>query len=376
MVGPFFTKDTMSNAVNFVNTWTSEYPLGHNGTIVAVRLAALLNLQPVNTIITYEPSILMTNYIFVDKDKESRTLERQLFYNQYTDSKIPNDSGNYVQYKTHVSNIFLQGEGCTKTVSYNTNRDPTTVQINNACMIWCNDIYSYVRIVGSSRMFYPKIQVPVFYRFVTTIPKVNVINSSVVIDLSNPELNDAPLGDGLTTRINFSCPDVNDLHSPTPSWYVTCYTTDVDLGTLTPGGSFVNPCFPGNTCCVPGNTLLIVEATSLDNRRVLSWDPLNLSVSMTLNENKPELRFYEKFEAIVAQVYMAYTNTAFFAPTTGQVCSTDGICINNYPVDHTFNRESPQTTVLRLITNLYHGSNYPNLNLIPGTPACCNKYRI
>jgi hypothetical protein len=217
---------------------------------------------------------------------------------------------------------------------------------------------------------------PVFYRFVTTIPKVNVVGPNVIIDLTNPAFNCLPLGDGLTTKLTFACTDVNDRESMTPTWNVTCYTTDVDLGTLIPGGSFVNPCIPGNTCCIPGNTLLIVEATSFQNKRVLSWDPLNLSVSVNLNDNKVERSFYLKFEDIVAQVYMAYTGNAFLAPTTGRVCSTDGICINNFPVDHTTNRESPQTMVLRLITDLYDASNYPNPNKMLGTPLCCSDLRL
>jgi hypothetical protein len=383
MIGPWFFSDAHSMIANFVKGWTIEYPfkpLG-NSSIVMNRLVAQLGLHITNTVVVTRPSILNRNFIFVEEGTKN-FLQRQIFYDSFLESKVPP----YVHYVNRVNNIHIEPtvDNCYKNVYYSTSNAPTTVKLENACLLWANNLYSYVRILGASNIQHSKIKAPVFYRYVVAIPKVNPITG---VDLSNPSMNDECLSDGVTSRICFCCVDPpqlgaspvsNMINSSTPTWNVSVYSTDDDLGYFLPGGQFANPCFsPTGTTrcpCLPNQTLLIVEATSLNNRRTLSWDELNLSVSASLNSNVIELDAYLKFQLICAQVYLAYTGVPPPIDITGGLtCNTDNICTQTNPINHTFNRESPQTTVLRLLTNLYGGSNYPATNGGSSNTECCIK---
>lgn len=381
MVGPWFTYDTKSNIQHFLKGWTTKLDLKSNGFIVMNRLALQLGLRITDNIIATKPTILNTNYIFVEK--ENNNFQRQIFYSEFMESK----THDYVQYVNRVNNIYVEESNstCYKNVYYSTTNAPNTVPLENACLLWANNLYSYVHILGASDAPYSKIKSPVFYRYVVAIPKVNPITR---VDLSNPDMNDKCLGDGVTTRLTFTCNDPPQLGTlPNMSingslqWDVSVYTTDDDLGDsayFMTGGQFANPCTSptGSTrCpCLPNQTLLIVEATSLNNRRTLAWDELNLSVSSSLNSNSIELDTYLKFELLCAQVYLAYTGAIPEIDLTGVSCTVNNICNESFPINHTATRESPQTLVLRMLTSLYGGSTYPVLNTqVSSINDCCIK---
>lgn len=382
-VGPWWTTDSLSEISNFIKGWTTPYALSQNEAHVATNLSNLLGLTLTNNVIAKKPSILTTNYMLVDQP-QGQQMQRQIFYDVYLETKAVD----YVTYINRVNNIFIEenntGGNCLKTVHYSTSNLPVTQTLNDACIIWANNLYDYVHVLGSSDIFHTKIKAPVFYRFVTTIPKLNpAANGLLGTDLSQTSLNSLCLGDGVHSRLYFttntppqpgSLP--NNSNSGTLSWDVTAYTTDDDLSTfIQSDGSFVRQCATGatgSTCpCVPGQTLLIIEATSLNNRRTLQWDNLNLSVSQSLNSNIIEANTFLEFQHICEIVYQAYT---CFLPDAellpGVSCTTTGICNNIYPLDHTFNRESPQTIILRLLSDLYGGSTYPNPN-VNSNSGCC-----
>lgn len=371
-VGPWFTYDSKSNIANFLRGWTTEYPLSANETIVMNRLVVQLGLHITNTVVATRPSILNKNFIFVEQENEH--LQRQIFYSAYLESKTPP----YVHYVNRVNNIHVAPatNTCYQHVYYSTSNAPNTVTLENACILWANNLYSYVHILGASDVSHAKIKAPVFYRFVISIPKVNPITG---VDLSNKLMNSVCLGDGVTSRLTATIADPPALGvapnvslTGTPTWDISIYTTDDDLATNPP--QFNNPCIsPTGTTrcpCLPNQTLLIVEGTSLTNRRTLAWDELNLSVSTSLNSNVIELDTYLKFQLICAQVYLAYVGALPELPLTGISCSVDNICTESFPIEHTSSRESPQTIVLRMLTSLFGGSHYPTLNSGANNDCC------
>lgn len=376
MIGPWFTYDTGSNISDFITNWTIKYSLKANSTIIMNRLVTFLGLHITSSVIATKPSILNQNFIFVDRKDEKHALERQIFYPTYLESKIPTG----VNYINRVNNIYIEDttSSCYKNVYYSTTNAPNTVPLKDACILWANNFYSYVRILGTSDLSYGKIKVPVFYRYVVAIPKVNLATG---LNLNNMEMNENCVGDGITTRLTFTCVDPvpvnknppNLSFTGTPTWNISVYTTDEDLGgQFLQGGQYVNPCTDTTRCpCLPNQTLLVVEGTSLTNRRLLSWDELNLSVSALLNSNSIELATYNNFQLICNYVYMAYTGFGLIN-LGNQSCTTDGICIDMNPADHTFNRESPQTMVLRLISSLFGSATYPTLNN-PTNKNCCRQ---
>lgn len=376
MIGPFFTNDTQGRIHNFINVSTQEYPLYANETIVANNLITSMHLAPTTQVVAIKPSILTVNYILVQR--VARQLDRQIFRDEYV-SLAANHNGvgstNNVNIVTHVNNIFIQEttSGCLKTVSYSTSKEPVTVVINDACMIWATNLYSYVRIMGISDVAHRKIQVPVSYRIVYAINKNNPLTG---VNLSNLAANGPDLGDGLTSRLNFCTTNTVDagesMNLSTPSWNISVYTTDIDYAPINSGGLFVNPCNPGSQCCQSGQTLLVVEGMSLLNRRTISWDNIHLSVSVALNPENIELAYFNEFSSIFQKVYTAYTGELPLTPLSIQAnCALNNMCVYSFPLNHTVERESPQTLVIRMLSDLYGGTTYPNVNQFSSTPSCC-----
>jgi hypothetical protein len=182
--------------------------------------------------------------------------------------------------------------------------------------------------------------------------------NSTGINLSNLNPTEYPLniGDGLTTRLAFCCTDVAEpgegMNLTSPQWYVSCYTCNED---------FSNPDQSTYANVSEGKTLLIIEGISLNNRRVVSWDDINASVSVNLNPNNVEVGRYNAFMLIAANVYMAYTGTPPQLPSVGvnTICNTSGVCIDSYPLQHTASRESPLISIIRMLNSLYGGNTYP-----------------
>lgn len=363
-VGPWFTTDTNSEIEVFVKNSTIQKPLTNNEMIAATNIAQLLNLEMTQSIIATKPSILTLNNIFVYYSNNK--LERQIFLNEY------NHLSNYnnINIVNAVNNIFVKNgtDGCLQSITYNTfkTKEPSVeITIDNACVLWMDNLYDYVRLLGVSGVAHKKLQVPTFYRMVFAIPKVNPTG----IDLSNLNVDEYPLniGDGLTTRLTFCCTDVADpgegMNLSVPQWNVTCYTTDEDL---------CNPDQSVYANTAEGKTLLIIEAISLTNRRVVSWDEINLSVSVNLNPNSIEIGRYEAFMLLAANVYMAYTGSAPTSAAMGvsSVCNSTGICIDSIPLITTTSRESPLISVTRMCISLFGGVSYP----VPyrnGNAKCC-----
>jgi hypothetical protein len=364
VVGPWFTSDNHSNIENFVKDSTIQKPLTNNEMIAATNIAQLLGLTMSQSIVATKPTILTLNNIFVYN--QNGKLERHIF--KGLKDGLPRSS---VEYINNINDIAIEpiADSCLYTVKYNTYNknlfnDITT--IDNACVLWMDNLYDYVRLLGVSEVAHKKVLQPAFYRMVFAISKVN----STGIDLSNLNPNDYPLnvGDGISTRLTFCCTDVpasvDKPSSNTPIWLVSVYTTDEDFSDPTAGGSYANQS--------AGKTLLVIEAISLTNRRVLSWDALNQSVSVNLNSNRAELERYNAFLLLCANIYMAYTGSPPPLPSVGvsTVCTVEGICTDTVPLQHSSIRESPLITVMRMMTSLYGGNTYPTPNTNQG-PSCC-----
>jgi hypothetical protein len=367
LVGPWFTTQSQ-NAINtFINNNTIDYGLRENETIVANNLIASLGLTPTTSVVATKPSILTRNYIYVTRATRSTTIERQLFKNEYINLITNvNDTAGTVINVTHVTNIYLENTNNVGyyNVTYNTIKTSTQIQIPDAFVIWADDLYDYARITGISDVIVanPTLRLPVSYRIVYRIPKNNPATG---VDLSDVAANGPDLGDGLTTRLTFNCTNAGDVGaSITPTWNVTCYTTDIDLANILPGNLFVNTCDTDPNCCFPDQTLLIVEATSLHNTRQFGWDALNLSVAVDLNQEATESSFRDKFIDIFAKIYEAYTAGIPVVPISlfMQCGVSTNTCIYQFPLEHTIERETPQILVMRMISDLFGNNTYPNPN--------------
>lgn len=355
--GPYFTTDTRSKVSPFVKSITVQQDLNKNEMIIATNLASLLNLSPTTSVVAVKPSVLMLNNIFVYR--QNNQLERQLFRNEYVELNT-HSSVNIV---THVNNLYIQPDSTNSslnTVIYSTLKEPTTVTIQNACVLWMDNIPDFVKITGISNVPHRKIQVPVFYRYVMSIDLVNTITGVNFTGVTDQ------FGDGVTSRVTFCCCDVAEtgeqMNNSTPTWNVICYTTNQDFGATIETSTFA----------AEGKTLLIVEAISLQNRRVYEWDSINLSVSVNLNSNETELAYFGKFLLIAANCFRAVTGNVPALPITNVVCNDDGICTDFFPLEASSTRESPLIMTMRLLTSLFDCSTYPTPNTISNSTCGLN----
>ncbi len=356
-MGPFFTFDSRGRLENFVKTSTIQKELTTSETNVMNNLVSLFNLQKTTSVVATKPSILTQNYIFVYHERSK--LERQI----YRDLYVELTNHNSVNIATHVTNIKITPtDSCLSTVSYST-INGTNPDIPNSCVLWMSNIYEFIRIMGINNLPHKKVLVPVFYRSVFSIPKV-----TPYINLNNLDPNTYPMniGDGLTTRLAFSCTNIPEpgetLNYNVATWNITCYTTDEDFSDPGTSGVYADT--------ANGQTLLIVEGISLTNRRVYSWDTTNMAVTVGLNSNSVELGVYHKFLLIAANVYQAYTGSAPPLPIGVQSVCSDGICTDYSLLEHSSDRESPMIMLLRMLTSLYGGSTYPTPNVVNGQSCC------
>lgn len=357
-VGPHYTSDSKGRLENFVKASTIQKDLTINETNVMNNIASLFSLAKTNSVVATKPSILTQNYIFIYQERTK--LERQIYRDMYVE--LTNHST--VNIATHVTNINItQTDTCLSTVNYSTITG-TNPNITNACVLWMNNLYSYVKIAGINALPQKKILVPVFYRAVYSIPNV-----TPYVNLANLDPNAYPLnvGDGLSTRLTFACTDVpqpgEQINMNTSTWNCICYTTDEDFSDPSGGGTYAD--------VSAGKTLLIIEGISLINRRTFSWDSMNSAVTVGLNSNAVELGFYNKFLLIAANVYQAYTGTAPPLPIGVQSVCSDGICTDFFNIEHSNDRETSLVTVMRLLTSLYGGTTYPTPNTVNNNGNCC-----
>jgi len=368
--GPWFTSDSKGQLEVFVKDSTIQKALTQNEMIAATNISNLLGLAMTQSIVATRPSILTVNHIFVYYEQSK--LERQIYIDGFIDLTNNRD---IVKVVTGVNNIFIAPEtSCLNTVTYTTLKNipkdqnstplsPTVV--NNACVLWMDNLYDYVTTLGLSDVVHKKVQVPVFYRIVFPIPKVNPATG---IDLSNLNQLEYPLNIGnISTRLTFCCTDVADAgdanNNNTPTWNFSIYTSDEDFSNTNAGGTYANT---GD-----GKTLLIIEGISLTNRRTVRWDDINASVSVNLNPNAIELGRYNAFLLIAANVYMAYTGSPPPLPIGAQsICTVDGLCTDSTSISHASSHESPMISVIRMLTSLYGGTTYPTPSTNQG-PSCC-----
>lgn len=359
LVGPWFNTDSRGRLENFVKASTIQKDLTPNEFNVMNNIASLFNLAKTTSVVATKPSILTLNNIFVYN--QGSKLERQIYYPLLNELKHGPQHQN-VNIATHVTNIRITPtDSCLSTVGYSTITG-TNPDINNACVLWMNNLYSFVQIAGMNNLVHKKVVVPVFYRSVMSMPEI-----TPYVNLSNLDPNVYPLnmGDNLSTRLTFTCTDVaqpgESLNLNVPTWLVTAYTTTED---------FANP-GSGGTYSSLGNTLLVVEATSLTNRRTFSWDAINMAVTVHLNSNNVELGSYNKFLLLAANVYQAFTGSPPPLPIgVTTICTPEGVCTDAFPLQHTTERESPQTTVLRLMSSLYGSTYFPTPNAVNGQSCC------
>lgn len=356
-VGCWFTSDSKGRLENFVKASTIQKDLTTNEFNVMNNIASLFNLAKTSSVIATKPSIMTQTYLMVYHEKTK--LERQIYRDMYVDLT----NHNSVNIATHVTDIKItQTDSCLSTVSYSTITG-STPNIENACVLYMNNLYSYVKLMGLNNVEHKKILIPVFYRCVFSIPQV-----TPYVNLSNLDPTVYPLsfGDGVSTRLTFTCPDVAEpgesINQNVPTWDVICYTCDEDYADPSVGGTYSDT--------ASGKTLLIVEAISLTNRRAYSWDSNNMAVTVDLNSNSVELGRYNKFLLIAANVYQAYTGVPPVLPIGPQSVCSEGICSDYWNLEHSSDRESPVISILRMFTSLYGGTSYPTPNTVNGQQCC------
>jgi hypothetical protein len=137
--------------------------------------------------------------------------------------------------------------------------------------------------------------IPAEYRAVFAIPRDSadgIVNGNVGthISMTLPEVEPNAPNTGSNTNIN-----------TTVAWIVNAYTVDHDAKTGNHGGT--------------GTTLLVIEGTSINNRRRTKW--LTTSYQFNVQRTNNEYRYINQFELIVLKILCAY---GVGLPTTIDLC--------------------------------------------------------
>lgn len=342
--GPWLNHTTSSRYNRFVRDHTKSFCLNSAEKSVVDTFKNGFNIAPTsNNFTVKKPSILTMEHTFVTDASEGNDYFRQLFETMYQDVQ---DAPNVTFYTEAVNIQFSPGSDPTL-VNVNFTSNNINFSLPDSIVTWRTNIYTYLRLATEGGLTVRDQWVPVQYRAVVSIPKINGDTGVTV-----PDQN---IGDLVTTNVNFSLNDLSKNHQTALNWLIQVYTTIEDTSSVV-----------GSKFAQSGRTLLIVEALNTQNRRRCNYSTGLSEIQMYYNSRTSESRWFYRFAEIVAKVIQAYTGVVVdpttLLPTT-DICS-GGLCTENHQLTDVFHRITPTETLVNIASHLYHAKEMP----VPG--AC------
>ena len=355
--GPWFDHSTNSRLQTFFLSNCVTTNLSNAESIIANRLRNLWSVPLTPNIIVKTPSIGSVHHVMVQGNEEGYT--RELFLNDYN---IVNEASNVTMYSGFYNLAIARG-GCTAgvyNVSFTMNNDGSSKNFTLSCVrvLWKTNPYTYLRLATEAGLDPRPIHIPASYRFVTSIP-ING-NTGITGITGGASLVDEidEFGDLITTDIPFSLPDLNNSKNTGLTWLAHAYTTPEDVSIT---------CRQGKYSSI-GNTLLIVEAVCVKNRRSTEYLIGQKELKQKYNNRIHERNYVTQFAKIASDVYLAYTGITLDPQLLIQdttICSTAGQCSDADIITEYSIRESPVVTALEIGVNLYN-----NLEIYQAAGGC------
>lgn len=339
--GPWLSEKTSNRYNNFVREHTKTFCLSSAEKQLVETFKTGFNIAPTsNSFTVKKPSILTMEHTFVTDGSEGNDYFRQLFENIY---HYVQDNGAVIY--TEVTGLLFSpsaSDPALVDINFSANGKPFTIL--DCVLSWRTNIYTYLRLASEGGLTVRDQWVPVQYRAVVSIPKINGDTGVTV-----PDQN---IGDLVTTSTSFSLNDLSRNHQSALNWLIQCYTSVEDTSTVSSA-----------KYAASGRTLLIVEALNTQNRRRCNYATGTAEVQMYYNSRKAESKWFYKFAEIVAKIIQAYTgvvvNPASLLPFSDTCSSTTGICTENNQLTDTFHRITPMETLINIGSHLYHASEMP-----------------
>lgn len=335
-VGPWFSHSTANRLEHFVHEHTEKSELNDVEKEIADKIVDNLNIGKTNNLITKEPSMLYKHYRMV---REHHGCEkRELFLKEYD---FVNRQSN-VHIHLEVRGIKFE-DGSTSGL-YNVSADSgLDNDLIDRKVIFKANPFTRLRVSEEGGLSVKCDSMPVVYRAVLSIPQNN---SPTGADLSGL----TPSKDLITTHLAFSVHDLKMSKNCSSEWLAQTYTTSEDLSVVNCNGVYADT----------DNTLLIVEAVDLKNKRKLEFNTCDREIQMHYNSRNMEAEHRRKFAEIVAGVYNAYTGNVITVDellTDSSIC-TQRVCTDKKIITDVIKRETPITTVLELTSHLYSNDLY------------------
>ena len=340
-VGPWFRYSDHKMLGKFLEHYTTHKCLNSVETIVVNSLAQKLNLKKTECPLTDTFSIMTKHHYFLQSCEGD--LKRLLFQDKF----------NFISHKNNI-NLFCNVK-CIKfrrptsqeDGTYNIDADGISETLEDVKPIWMTNHFTKYMIEGEGGLKMKERKVPVLYRIVYPIPKINA--------RTNIDITELPLRkDLVSTSITFSAGDLNHPECCEPCWHAQAYTTSEDL-------SSVNNCtrYESET-----HTLLILEAVNLHNKRSVRYNKCSGEIVVNYNDRTVERGWICQFAKLFSQLYLCYTGDDINPDSLigEQAASVNNHFLEHYYITTRFHRESPMNTVLELGANLYGSEYYPATN--------------
>lgn len=346
--GPWFNNSTHSALTRFIRDHSDKSCMTDIEDQIVTFLSNAFNVGTTSNFIVKNPAIQDELYTFIqgESDDDNPSHFRQLFAHIFeTVIEAPN-----VNIYLECTNIKFHGVGSKLyDVSFQSCTHPHAVA--GAKVLWETNPYTFLRLATNGHLSPKNIKVPVVYRAVVPIPK-----RTSVLDLSGA----GNYGDLVTTYIPFALQDFRNDENRTCSisWLGNMYTAVEDLASVDRQGLYASE----------GNTLLIVEAISLINRRECSFNQSDQQVQVCFNSRKAERAWLRRFAELVAKAYQAYTGLIISPDTIANIESmcNAGACSDMFQISNIVTRESPMVTMIELGNHLYGSDTWP----VAGSSRC------
>lgn len=348
--GPWFDSQLESGANQFLEYVTVPLPYSEEETRVTNYLQTVYCLPTYNNQHhgIFSPAVTYHHRFLRGTPTNRKGYDRNFFQEFYRLVKEASVecSANNIKLYTEVSQLGFE-KGSSPGL-YNLSfmaGHRKTVNLTDVEIVWktFHTTYQKLAVEGGLRPNFS--QVPTSYRAVLPMSLASAGLAGVTPD---------PLG--ITSRISFSLPDLNDESRSVLCWLVHVYTIQQDL--MTEAVADDNPNDP--------HCLLIVEALCRGNRRKVGYNVYEKQNVVELNNPKLESRFMCDFRSIVSVVYTAYTNLPIpeYA-NSGHVCEK-GLCLSDRHYSSQPRSQIMPLIALNTIVSLfprYLGYNTPTANV-------------
>lgn len=343
-VGPWFQHSSDNYLERFLNEHTIQSCLNKQESNIVNKISDFFDIPKTSSAIVKGPSVMRVHRSF--RDLSGDNYRRELFLHQYHNINQHHN----VDIASEVSNLKFEAiEGS----PYFNITGSGGLNLKSVKPVWKLNPYTYLHLATKGNYdTNAELHLPSFYRARLSIPMINgdAGENFSKIDLT-PDL--------IATHVEFSLHDLNNPKHSGLTWLIQAYTTPEDLSVVEQEGRYADNC----------RILLIVEALCTKNRRRASFDPAENETQVLYNERLVEYNYLYSFAKIVAELYHIHTG----ATTTPEkliedesVCTPQGTCQDGNAVVDYATRESPMVTTIQLVSHLYGGDVFPNLNC-----KCC-----